>query len=195
MTSLLRNYAAPKEGLTRFVRVDSLAYENDLSGGDARLFPFSYSNGTLDISYAGNNFKQAMVDITGVSPNDSEGNNEVSQAFRIIGGPKLVTALGDNFKAYIRAWRDATIDSGSLIEIEQPGQVIRVQEGNEDDVSAISYEGWKISEKKPASDNYISGSITTNYNTNYIFKTPLTFTIKESGVKKYITFNSCIDQE
>ncbi len=189
MTSLLRSFAAPKEGVTRFLKPDSPAYyESDIDAD--RLFPFSYSNGTLDISYAGNNFKTTMVDISGVSPS-----GETNPAYRIIGGPKLVTALGDNFKAYIRSWRASTIDSGSPIELDQPAQIVRVQEGEDANVTALSGSSWRISETKPSSDNYITGTDTNKYRTTYIFKTPLTFTIKESGVTKYITFNTIMDQE
>jgi hypothetical protein len=47
----------------------------------------------------------------------------------------------------------------------------------------------------PSSDDYITGSVSNNYQTAYVFKTPLTFTIIESSIKQYITFRSIFDQE
>jgi hypothetical protein len=73
--------------------------------------------------------------------------------------------------------------------------LLRVQEADYKNINSIENETYRISELAPASDNYISGSSVTNYNTTYIFKTPLTFTIVEDGVKKYITFRTVLDQE
>ena len=185
---MARTYAAVQQGLTRFVKAESPVYTND-SGNDV-LFPFSYSNQVLDISYAGNNFKESMVDSTGNSPE-----SETDTIYRIIGVPRLVTSLGDNFKAYIRAWRDGSIDSGSPIELYMPSQVLRVQEGSYDNITSTQGDSYIISETAPASDNYITGSAANKYSTTYVFKTPLTFTIIESGTKKYIKFRTAFDQE
>ena len=188
MSSVNRNLAATKEALTRFVKPESPRYYN---GSNGVLFPFSYSSQVLDISYEGNNFKSLMVDISGNEPGDSESDTTV----RILGGPFLATSLGENFKAYIRSWRESTIDEGSPIEIYIAPQLLRVQEASYRNISSGSSENWKISESPPASDNYISGNNANKYRTTYVFKTPLTFTIIEDGVKKYITFRTAFDQE
>lgn len=188
MSSVNRNLAATKEALTRFVKPESPYYNN---GSIDVLFPFSYSSQVLDISYEGNNFKSLMVDISGNEPGDSESDTTV----RILGGPFLATSLGENFKAYIRSWRESTIDEGSPIEIYIAPQLLRVQEASYRNISSGSSENWKISESPPASDNYISGNNANKYRTTYVFKTPLTFTIIEDGVKKYITFRTAFDQE
>jgi hypothetical protein len=196
MSSVVRSLGSTQQGLTRFVKPESPCYIFEIiNPGEGeiilqRLFPFSFTSGVLDITYAGNNFKSVMVDVTGEAPLD-----ETDTAVRIIGGPRLVTSLGDNFKAYIRAWRDSTIDAGSPITLEIPCHVVRVQEGDLNSVSADSGDSYLISDNLPAGDNYISGNSTNSYNATYIFKTPLTFSIVESGVKKYITFRSIMDQE
>ena len=189
MTSCIRSVAATKEGLTRFVKPESPCYYS-AAIDDEILFPFKYSNGVLDINYDGNDFKATMVDSTNQSPN-----SETGPAYRIIGGPRLVTSLGPNFKAYIRAWRDGSIDAGSPIEVYIPSQVIRVQQSDYRNVSANSGDSYLISDVPPDSDNYIAGNTTNMYNTTYAFKTPLTFTILEGGVKRYITFRTAFDQE
>ncbi len=187
MSSVVRYLGNAQEGLTRFVKPESPCY---VFNGNNRLFPFSFTSGMLDITYSGNTFKTVMVDNTGVSPLA-----ETETAVRIIGGPRLVTSLGNNFKAYIRAWRNSTIDAGSPITVEIPCHVVRVQEGDVNNVNSNSGVSYLISDNLPASDNYISGDSTNNYNATYIFKTPLTFSIVESGVKKYITFRTIMDQE
>jgi membrane protease subunit (stomatin/prohibitin family) len=130
-----------------------------------------------------------MVATTGNAPS-----SETAVTVQLMSGPRLVTSLGDNFKAYIRSWRDATIDAGSPINIYINPQVIKVQEAQIANVSAFS-DSYEISTQSPASDTYPTGAISNNYQTKYVFKTPLTFTILESGVLTYITFKTAFDQE
>jgi hypothetical protein len=191
MTSIVSAYKARDQGLARFVKPESPAYNvtGDSENSLVVLFPFSYSNGVLDISYSGNTFKSVMVDDTGNSPS-----SETDTAVQILGKPQLVTSLGDNFKAYIRAWRTG-IDSGSPIEIYINPLVIRVQEVDLENISANSGESYRISTQPPASDTYPAGTDTNNYQAKYVFKSPLTFTTIEGGVKQYITFRTAFDQE
>jgi hypothetical protein len=187
MSSVLRAFAVRKEGLTRFVKPESPCYNN---GSIDVLFPFSYLNGVLDITYSGNNFEAIMVDVTNQAPNA-----ETETAVSILSGPYLATSLGDNFKAYVRSWRDGTIDANSPIEIYIAPQLMRVQEASYVNIDSISSDSYKISTQAPASDTYPTGSVENDYQTTYIFKTPLTFTILEGGVIKYITFKTMLDQE
>ena len=130
-----------------------------------------------------------MVDNTGNSPN-----SETDIAVQVMSGPYLATSLGDNFKAYIRAWRNSTIDAGSPINVYIAPQLMKVQEADINNISANSGSSYQISTESPAGDNYTSGTVANSYRTKYIFKTPLTFTIVESGVTQYITFRTILDQ-
>ena len=186
MSSILRTTALKKEGLTLFLKPESPTYYN----GDINvLFPFSYSNGVLDISYSGNSFKSIMVDVTNVDPN-----SETDTAVRVMSGPYLATSLGNHFKDYVRAWRDGSIDANSPILIHIMPQLLRVQEASYVNISANNGDSWKISTEAPNSP-YIAGDASNQYQTTYIFKTPLTFTIVEGGVTKYVTFRTMLDQE
>jgi hypothetical protein len=189
MSSVTRGLAERKEGLTRFVKPDGPYYD---AGRDNFLFPFTCVNQTLDITYSGNDFKALMVDNLNESPGQGD---ETDTMVSIMGGPRLVTALGENFKEYIRAWRSGTIDSGSPIEVYIPAQVLRVQEASTGSLSAFSDDVYLISAAPPSGDNYVTGGVENNYRTTFIFKTPLTFTIVEGGVTKYITFRSGFEQE
>lgn len=186
MTSIARTYAVRKEGLTEFTKVSSPSYDN---GSYDSLFPFTYSNNVLDITYEGNNFKTQMVDSTGNSPN-----RDASTAISILGGNYFVTTLGENFKAYIRAWRDGIIDAGSPINVFIPAQMYRVQEADIEHVDGGT-SAFEISTSVPSGDNYVSGTVENKYQTTLVFKTPLTFTIVESGITQYFTFRTMFDIE
>jgi hypothetical protein len=187
MSSAIRSMAKKNEGIVRFFKLQTPCYDN---GEFNALFPFTYENGVLDISYAGNNFKQVMVDTPGQDPSD-----ETATAVQTFGSVRLVHSLGDNFKSYIRAWRSLTIDVNSPIEVYMPCQVLRVQEGERSFVNSYDGPSYRITTTPPAGDNYTSGDGLNEFNSKYIFKSPLTITIKEGGVTKYITFNSMLDQE
>jgi hypothetical protein len=187
MTSVLREFAVRQQGLTRFVKPESPSYDQD---GQVLLFPFSFSNGVLDISYSGNTFKTTMVDIPNQAPDD-----ETDSIVSIMSGPYLATSLGNNFKDYIRAWRDGSIDAGSPIEIYIAPQLLRVQQAAIANIDANSGASYKISTTAPASDTFPTGTVANDYLTTFVFKTPLTFTIVESGVVNYVTFKTVLDQE
>lgn len=187
MSSVGSAFGMMKEGLTRFVKPESPVYAN---GTNDVLFPFSYSNNVLDITYEGNTFKSVMVDTINVQPR-----SESDLTARIISGPSLVTSLGNNFKDYIRSWRSGTIDPDSPIRVVVAAQVVRVQEASLAHLTATNSNSWTISTTPPSGDNFIIGNEENKYNTTYIFKTPLTFSIVEGGVTQYITFKTMIDQE
>lgn len=187
MTSVLRYFSVKKEGLTLFHKPHSPCYDN---GTDDVLFPFSYLNGVLDITYSGNDFEQIMVDVTGKVPR-----SETDVSIRMMGGTFLVTSLGENFKNYIRAWRSSTIDADSPINVYTSPQIVRVQQASRFNINSNNNNSYLISDQAPAGDTYPTGSVENNYQTTFIFKTPLTFTIYESGVLQFITFQTILDQE
>jgi hypothetical protein len=186
MTSAVRSIAEVTEGLTRFQKPLTPCYDD---GNNTRLFPFTCRNGVLDITYEGNTFKSQMVDISGNSPS-----GEARTSIRIMGSSYLAHTLGNNFKEYIRAWRTETIDAGSPIELYMPSQLLRVQEADVNNVNSID-NSYQISTVAPSGENYVDGNESNGYRTTYIFKTPLTFTIVEGGIKQYITFRTNMDQE
>ncbi len=185
MTSIARTYASRKEDLTEFLRVSTPCYYN---GSYNLLFPFTYSNNVLDITYEGNNFKEQMVDNTGNAPN-----RDANTAISILGGTYLITSLGEKFKEYIRAWR-TDIDAGSPINVVIAAQMYRVQEADILNVNGNA-NSYNVNTSLPSSDNYVAGSVENKYQTTLVFKTPLTFTTVELGETKYITFKTMFDIE
>jgi hypothetical protein len=182
MTSTLRSLTTPVRLATEFHRIETPSFNDGTSDVP---FPFSYSNGTLEIEDK-NNFNARMIDISGNSPN-----TEPDASVRLMGGLRLVERIGDNFKAYIRAWRSGTIDVDSPIEVYINGTVQRVQWVNEDNIGDGSY---AISTTAPSGDTYTQFGNGV-YNSTWIFNKPLTITIIESGVTQYITFSSRLDED
>jgi hypothetical protein len=189
MSSILRRTANTKSALTKFTLVDGPSY-NDSGLGINILFPFTYSNGVLDINInpAANSFEADMITITGNAPDED---NEL--LVKQMGGIGLVRALGPNFVAYIRAWRNATIDAGSPVSVYIPGVVTKVQQAPS---SAMADGGvYEVSTDAPPSDEYITGTPANNYLTSWVFKKPLTITTVEGGVLTYITLRTAFDED
>lgn len=189
MSSALRTIQRPYDTSTKVMPVHSVCY-SDTSTSQDLLFPFIVNaNGVLDIAYT-NSFESDMVDTTGQPPDD--GGDDPTFDIVLLGNERLVKSLGDNFKAYIRAWRTATIDSGSDINLVPTGCIMmnarstRVRHSNAFEVVTI----------RPTI-NYFNTNATTenNFITSWIFKRPLTIEITESGIKKYITFATTFEDD
>jgi hypothetical protein len=182
MSSVLRSVSAPVRLATEFHRVETPTF-ND--GSNNVPFPFTYNNGTLDIADK-NNFNAQMITSTGNEPN-----TDPDVSVRLMGGNRLVQHLGENFKAYIRAWRNSTIDADSPIEIFVNGTVQRIQWVNETNMGDSSY---AVSTSPPSGDTYTQYGNGT-YNSTWMFNKPLTISTMEGGVKTYITFTSRLDED
>jgi hypothetical protein len=185
MSSIVRQYSQVKQSGTKFTLIDGPSY-NDTSLGIDLLFPFTFDkDGILDINLI-DNFQADMI----TTP-DKYPNNECKLAIRLCGSNHLVRGLGNNFKNYIRAWRDATIDSGSPINIYVPGAVVKVQQSMPEFLQ--DYDTFQVANVPPPSDNFFGGNSTNKYRTTYCFSQPMTITTKEGGQTKYITLRSVFD--
>jgi len=186
MSSIVRQYAQTKTALTKFTLVDGPSYNSSSLGRDI-LFPFTWNNGTLDINLI-DDFQERMIDISGMSPSD-----ECDFAVRQMGGPRVVRAIGNNFKNYIRSWREGTIDDNSPIDVYIQGVVMKVQMVNPIDLNDSGVA--RVSTEAPTSNNYTVGGPSNKYRTSYCFQQPLTLRIRESGVPTYITFRTSFDED
>jgi hypothetical protein len=195
MSSIVRQYVQTKSALTKFTLVDGPSYTSvitrDLSGEPLItrdiLFPFTWSNGTLDINLI-DDFQEQMIDISGNSPTD-----ECDFMVRQMGGPRVVRAIGNNFKNYIRAWRSSTININSAIDVHIPGVVVKVQMADVNHMGDSSVA--RVTTEAPTADNFTVGDTSNKYRTTYCFKQPLTLRLRESGVTTYITFRTAFDED
>ena len=182
MTSVLRSFGTPTVTPVKFNRIQSPCYA-DTSLGYTTLFPFTYSNGVLDIQYI-DSFQADMVAMPNEDPL-----TDPDVAVQVMGGPELVRQLGANFVSYIRAWR--ATDAGTPVTIYSNGIVLKVQAIRS---SFVGDESFEVSTAPPPSDNYTMGAAANAYRANWVFKSPLTITTIEGGVKQYITFASRFDK-
>jgi hypothetical protein len=149
------------------------------------MFPFTYKNGVLDLAYT-NNFENDMVLTPAQAPQ-----TEPDCSVRVLGGTKhVVTGLGPNLIAYIRAWRNP--DVGSPINIYVNGVVQRVQWMS---TVNLTNSAVAVSTVPPSGDEYIQADATATYKTAWVFDKPLTITTVETGVKQYITFRSTLEKD
>ncbi len=190
MSSIVRQYSQVKQGTTKFSLVDGPSYnDKTLAPGPDYLdllFPFTIDkDGILDINYI-DGFVESVIDLSGGAPAPG---NECRLAIRICGSNHLVRGLGNNFKAYIRAWRNP--DEGYPINLYIPGAVVKVQQTLADNIQ--DYQTYEVANKAPASDNFFGGSPANKYRTTYCFSQPMTITTVEEGEKKYITFRSIFE--
>ena len=180
MSSTLRSYQTVSDDSMKFHVVNSVSYDDN---NVELLFPFTCEEGVLDISLDGNNFEQLMITQTARTPG-----HDVTGVVRVLGGARYVTSLGPNFIRYIRAWRTPGIDVNAPIQIVTPGIMTRVQTGDRTNVAQD--DSFKVHNNLPESDNYICNG--ARYCTTYIFKSPLTISIKENGIRRYVTFKSTL---
>jgi hypothetical protein len=174
--------------VTEFVEIQSPCY-NDNSIGKVILFPFTYSNGVLDIALI-DNFQARMITLSGRSPD-----NQPDYLVKLLGGTGVVTSIGDNFKNYIRSWKtedisltDIVVDSP--ITVFKPATVTRVQ------MCGISTNDAYEESSVPPSNNYTIGSPANNYRSVWVFDTPLTISYKNAGNQdRYITLYSKFDED
>jgi hypothetical protein len=186
MTSTTSAYAQTKEQLSKFLTVDGPQFNN--LAGVSNLFPFIYSNNTLDLNFNIYGFKPAMVDIPNKPP-------AIRYRFLVknMGGTGRVLKIGPSFEQYIRSWFSAPnsiiIPLNATIDIYINGTVMKVQSSSRDVLTVT--DTYAITTVPPTSDGYTYGYEDTNYITSWIFKTPLTITfIDASGIRRYITFRS-----
>ena len=184
MTSLLRSIATLRETPVKTIGITGPFYKDSSLSDIYMPFPFIVENGVLDINLT-NSFEADMITITGKSPqsNDTDSTNKC----RLIGGLELVTSLGPNFIRYINAWR-TSIDNGQPITIVVNPTMTKIQIHPQSFLETDN--GYKESTVPPSGDSYSWGDDSNNWQTVWIFRSPLTFSIVESGVTKYITLST-----
>jgi hypothetical protein len=178
MSSILRRNFSTHTTLTKFVGIETPSFDNG-SGVDLP-FPFTFSNGVLDIALV-DNFEAEMITTTGQAPGE-----ESDYMASILGRTGIVTSVGTNFQNYIYAWQNGNINTSAPIRVFKPATAIQVQL-----VGLHPNNVYNISSTPPSGDNYTIGSPANNYRSAWIFKEPLTVIYKDaSDVDQYITFRS-----
>jgi hypothetical protein len=186
MTSVIRYTATTKELPVKLTGISGPYYDDSVYG--YQLFPFTFTNGILDLNINSDNFITWFND--GEKP-ESTGTSGYKYA-KLMGGNNLVLTLGPNFIQYIKnAW---TPDADTPITIYTNPVMTKVQYSDQNILDADD-EAYTESDIPPSGDSYVWGTETDNFKTTWIFKTPLTFTIVVGGVTKYITMYTVLQTD
>ena len=189
MSSALRTMATvPKDG--KFDNISTPCYFDIGLDYDTPV-PFTVVNGVLDIALTNADVESF------VNNGNSPGDDTEFQA-KMMGGKRLVTAIGTNFNTYLRK-RIQGIDtlesaySGELTIVVNP-VMTKVQLAQPGQVQGLAFENvYGVNDYPPSSDEYVGGNETNNYYTSWVFYKPMTVRFVSSASAtgyKYITFST-----
>lgn len=164
-----------------------------------RLIPFNYlKNGVLELNpdfYFG-----VLQNANNYFPGDNN-----TTPVRLLGGHNMVTNIGPNLTAYITGIYSNKYNMAGGVEsvsVYSPGVVTKVQIldynalgalGTDVDTSTSDKQSGDSS--RPPEAHYINGDNTNNYNTTYVFESPLTLVINfGNGSSRYYTFKTGINR-
>jgi hypothetical protein len=200
MSSVLRSISNGAEAKTKFVSCRSVSYYNGELNHNV-LVPFLASNGVLDVSV-----------IPGFNPSDGgyydrfRGTNW--RKVKPMGGVEPIKELGANFVTWftnaMQNWVDDNEgDSVSItnVKLYQPGIMTKVAQvngggesidvGTNSDVWLNTNYGAQVwSASPPPGDEFVTGDDTNNFNTSWVFKSPVVISFVYSGATYYTTFSS-----
>lgn len=168
MSSVLRGNPGPPEAKTKFVSIMSLAYRNENYNNKGYthyvLLPFTYNNGELDMN----------ADVPGFNPSNGDGddNGFTWRMVKAMGGDGLVHTLGSNFRTWFENWVNDNISNIQIVVAPIMTKVqMSVPSGGSilNNNYCIRYDLTRA----PTSDQFVTGIPITNYDTVWIFKTPL----------------------
>jgi hypothetical protein len=143
------------------------------------LFPFSLSNGVLDIIVS-----------NGFSLTQTPEPQMAGATVRISGGSRTVSNIGNNFRAYIknRTWGQNTIPNASSISVFITASATLVQQLDERFVGHMSSEPYIVTTAVPPSNFAIPFS---GFGVTYAFLTPLVIRARnQNNAFFYIIFVS-----
>lgn len=146
------------------------------------LFPFSLSNGVLNVNLV-NNFSLN----TGVP-------QKMGATVRLSGNSRNVSSIGSNLRAYIRncTWGTNTITDASTITVHTPATMTMVQQLDETFIGPMDGTPFSVTSGPPPSNFALQFS---GFGITYVFLTPLVLKARNSsGNNFYITLFSSWDR-
>ena len=146
------------------------------------LFPFTLSNGVLNINLI-NNFTLN----TGVP-------QKMGATVRLSGSSKNATSIGSNLRTYIknRTWGSNTITDESTISVHTPATMTMVQQLDETFIGQMDGSPFTVTSGPPPSNFALQFP---GFGVTFVFLTPLVLKARNSsGQNFYITLNSSWDR-
>lgn len=177
MSSIAAKYAVV-DGKTKFLPVKTLTYYNN-STSHYVLVPFTYANNVLDVAT-----------IPGFTPSDGEGQNN-GFSWRMVkemGGLGLVQRLGPDFIDWASSYIGG-VDSGSISIFTAPIMTkVQMSVPSSSSILNSQYAARTGLSEPPTGDQFVTGSDSTNWDTAWVFKTPLVLKYRSSGTVYYASF-------
>lgn len=164
-----------------------------------RLIPFNYlKNGVLELNP--DFYFTVMQNTNNYFPGDNN-----TTPVRLLGGHNMVTNIGPNLSAYITSIYNNKFNAAGGVQsvsVYSPGVVTKVQILDYNALGALGVDvNTSTSDKQigdsshPPETHYINGDNTNNYNTTYVFESPLTLIINfGNGSSRYYTFKTGISR-
>jgi hypothetical protein len=179
----------------KHMNITTACYDNSVANLLTPI-PFVYNNGVLDIA-GRDNVVADLIDGEGSDP------YPIPVSFNLVrqyGGRGLVTSLGGTMLDWLEHLfsdeEGVMLSDISNIRVHTPSTVTKIQyntnQGNNPyDGLLGQFSASGFHNVAPPSDDYIiTGTDTTEYNTCYVFLTPLTIEYTVNGNKRYFTLNS-----
>lgn len=162
MSSVSRSYGTAKAE-TKFVPIKSLTFYN---GDHYVLVPFNVTNGVLDF----------LTTDTGFTPSDGNGDDSGFPSWRMVkpmGGSQLVTTLSANFKTWFNNW-EGNVDTNSISIFIAPIMTkVQMTVPSGGSILNSQYVLRTGLTEAPTSDQFVTGNDNNEYNSVWVFKTPL----------------------
>jgi hypothetical protein len=173
MSSVSRSYN-PVKAETKFVPIKSLTFYN---GNHYVLVPFTVINGSLDF----------ITTDTGFTPSNGDGNSN-GHSWRMVkpmGGQQEVTSLSSNFKTWFENF-EGGVDTGSVSIFIAPVMTkVQMTVPSGDSILNSQYCYRSGLSEAPSSDEFVTGNDNNEYNSVWVFKTPLVVKYTSSGTTYY----------
>ncbi len=170
MSSIVRQFAETKTGLTKFQNISTPCYFNN-EAFESFPLPLSCKNGVLEIELVDSDIISFVND--GDAPWTDGAISSTSYAglqVRIMSGPRLATELGENFKTWLRNW--AGVSSSAPLKVLANPVMIRVQSaGAGEDVD--ENEVFDGNSNSFSGEDFIGGEESNHYYSTWVFKSPL----------------------
>jgi len=189
MSSVLSSFAKTPAALTKFVSIRSPVYNNpdyNNTGNSHRvLVPFEFKDGVLDLN-----------EVPGFDANNTNMSNTSGESWRMVsmmGGVGVVTSLSEKAMTWFENQIDDQdgIDYGSLsMHIAPVMTKVKMSVPYNSSILNNNHVYVGYLDEPPSSNNFVTGSEATNWDTVWVFKTPLVLKYTYDGYVRYASFLS-----
>lgn len=200
MSSVLRSIDQRPMGDVKFISLITPCYDSQQYNNSNALLPLTMSRkGELELLET-QDYLTYYNDNEYPSPG---GNTDVDAWINVLGGMKVVSSLGPKLKRYVAQWLEQKKDVAgtytSRVSLHTIGCVVsKVQQyfAENDGSYSTASASYITSTVPPTGDNFVQGGQFNNYQTSYIFKTPLVMKyVKEDGDVVYATFKTVVSED